>query len=167
VALKTTFLWAATQSEGWASHPEMRSLLRPARPTTSSSTSTPARATLTSRTSSPWSRKVRRRVKAHLVHSGGAAGHIRWFPLPRWVEEVQVCTKPPGRGFGVRWLLTEIEKRASARPVIFASDEPWTIWAILEDQRCPVWTSSAADPYRISRSSTPKSSSFSGRKLDG
>lgn len=72
-----------------------------------------------------------RRVKMYLVHfGGGVSGHIRLVPrFLDWVEQgFKVYTDTTWTiGFGVRWLLTEIEKRGVGHDrVLFASDEPWS-----------------------------------------
>jgi uncharacterized protein len=72
-----------------------------------------------------------RGVKTYLVHfGGGVSGHIRLVPrFLDWVEQgYQVYTDTTWAiGFGVRWLLTEIERRGvGADRVLFASDEPWS-----------------------------------------
>ncbi|HVB43191.1 MAG TPA: amidohydrolase family protein, partial [Streptosporangiaceae bacterium] len=72
-----------------------------------------------------------RDVKIYLVHfGGGVSGHIRLVPrFLDWVEQgYQVYTDTTWAvGFGVRWLLTEIERRGvGADRVLFASDEPWS-----------------------------------------
>jgi uncharacterized protein len=64
------------------------------------------------------------------VHfGGGVSGHIRLVPrFLDWVEQgYRVYTDTTWAvGFGVRWLLTEIERRGvGADRVLFASDEPW------------------------------------------
>jgi uncharacterized protein len=71
------------------------------------------------------------RVKLYLVHfGGGVSGHIRLVPrFLDWVEQgYKVYTDVTWAvGFGVRWLLTEIEKRGVGHDrVLFASDEPWS-----------------------------------------
>jgi uncharacterized protein len=71
------------------------------------------------------------RVKLYLVHfGGGVSGHIRLVPrFLDWVEQgYKVYTDVTWAvGFGVRWLLTEIEKRGVGHNrVLFASDEPWS-----------------------------------------
>jgi uncharacterized protein len=71
-------------------------------------------------------------VKLYLVHfGGGVSGHIRLVPrFLDWVEEgYRLYTDTTWAiGFGVRWLLTEIERRGGvgADRVLFASDEPWS-----------------------------------------
>lgn len=70
-------------------------------------------------------------TKILLVHfGGGVSGHIRLVPrFLDWVEQgLQVYTDTTWAiGFGVRWLLTEIERRGvGADRVLFASDEPWS-----------------------------------------
>ncbi len=71
-------------------------------------------------------------VKLYLVHfGGGVSGHIRLVPrFLDWVEQgYQLYTDTTWAiGFGVRWLLTEIERRGGvgADRVLFASDEPWS-----------------------------------------
>ena len=72
-----------------------------------------------------------RDVKILLVHfGGGVSGHIRLVPrFLDWVEQgYQVYTDTTWAiGFGVRWLLTEIERRGvGGDRVLFASDEPWS-----------------------------------------
>jgi uncharacterized protein len=72
-----------------------------------------------------------KRVKLHLVHfGGGVSGHIRLVPrFLDWVEQgYKVYTDVTWAvGFGVRWLLTEIERRGVGHDrVLFASDEPWS-----------------------------------------
>lgn len=72
-----------------------------------------------------------KRVKIYLVHfGGGVSGHIRLVPrFLDWVEQgYKVYTDTTWTiGFGVRWLLTEIEKRGVGHDrVLFASDEPWS-----------------------------------------
>jgi uncharacterized protein len=72
-----------------------------------------------------------KRVKLYLVHfGGGVSGHIRLVPrFLDWVEQgYQVYTDVTWAvGFGVRWLLTEIERRGVGHDrVLFASDEPWS-----------------------------------------
>jgi predicted TIM-barrel fold metal-dependent hydrolase len=72
-----------------------------------------------------------RDTKILLVHfGGGASGHIRLVPrFLDWVEQgYQVYTDTTWAiGFGVRWLLTEIERRGvGADRVLFSSDEPWS-----------------------------------------
>jgi predicted TIM-barrel fold metal-dependent hydrolase len=79
----------------------------------------------------PMVEKYGKRVKLYLVHfGGGVSGHIRLVPrFLDWVEEgYKVYTDTTWTvGFGVRWLLTEIEKRGVGHDrVIFASDEPWS-----------------------------------------
>jgi predicted TIM-barrel fold metal-dependent hydrolase len=71
------------------------------------------------------------RVKLYLVHfGGGVSGHIRLVPrFLDWVEQgYKVYTDVTWAvGFGVRWLLTEIERRGVGHDrVLFASDEPWS-----------------------------------------
>ena len=72
-----------------------------------------------------------KRVKLYLVHfGGGVSGHIRLVPrFLDWVEQgYKVYTDVTWAvGFGVRWLLTEIERRGVGHDrVLFASDEPWS-----------------------------------------
>jgi predicted TIM-barrel fold metal-dependent hydrolase len=72
-----------------------------------------------------------RRVKLYLVHfGGGVSGHIRLVPrFLDWVEQgYKVYTDVTWAvGFGVRWLLSEIERRGVGHDrVLFASDEPWS-----------------------------------------
>lgn len=72
-----------------------------------------------------------RRAKMYLVHfGGGVSGHIRLVPrFLDWVEQgYKVYTDVTWAvGFGVRWLLTEIERRGVGDDrVLFASDEPWS-----------------------------------------
>jgi uncharacterized protein len=72
-----------------------------------------------------------KRVKMYLVHfGGGVSGHIRLVPkFLDWVEEgYRLYTDTSWAiGFGVRWLLTEIERRGVGHDrVLFASDEPWS-----------------------------------------
>jgi predicted TIM-barrel fold metal-dependent hydrolase len=72
-----------------------------------------------------------KRVKLYLVHfGGGVSGHIRLVPrFLDWVEQgYKVYTDVTWAvGFGVRWLLTEIERRGIGHDrVLFASDEPWS-----------------------------------------
>jgi uncharacterized protein len=72
-----------------------------------------------------------KRVKLYLVHfGGGVSGHIRLVPrFLDWVEQgFKVYTDVTWAvGFGVRWLLTEIERRGVGHDrVLFASDEPWS-----------------------------------------
>lgn len=70
-------------------------------------------------------------VKLYLVHfGGGVSGHIRLVPrFLDWVEQgYKVYTDVTWAiGFGVRWLLHDIERRGiGADRVLFASDEPWS-----------------------------------------
>jgi len=70
-------------------------------------------------------------VKIYLVHfGGGVSGHIRLVPrFLDWIEEgYQIYTDVTWAiGFGVRWLLTEIDRRGvGGDRVFFASDEPWS-----------------------------------------
>lgn len=70
-------------------------------------------------------------VKIYLVHfGGGVSGHIRLVPrFFDWIEEgYQIYTDVTWAiGFGVRWLLTEIDRRGvGGDRVFFASDEPWS-----------------------------------------
>lgn len=79
----------------------------------------------------PMVEKYGKRVKICLVHfGGGVSGHIRLVPrFLDWVEEgYKVYTDTTWAiGFGVRWLLTEIEKRGVGHDrLVFASDEPWS-----------------------------------------
>lgn len=79
----------------------------------------------------PMVEKYGRRVKIYLVHfGGGVSGHIRLVPrFLDWVEEgYKVYTDTTWAiGFGVRWLLTEIERRGVGQDrLVFASDEPWS-----------------------------------------
>lgn len=79
----------------------------------------------------PLVERYAREVKTYLVHfGGGVSGHIRLVPrFLDWVEQgYQVYTDTTWAiGFGVRWLLTEIERRGvGADRVLFASDEPWS-----------------------------------------
>jgi predicted TIM-barrel fold metal-dependent hydrolase len=72
-----------------------------------------------------------KRVKLYLVHfGGGVSGHIRLVPrFLDWVEQgYKVYTDVTWAvGFGVRWLLSEIERRGVGHDrVLFASDEPWS-----------------------------------------
>ena len=72
-----------------------------------------------------------KRAKIYLVHfGGGVSGHIRLVPrFLDWVEQgYKVYTDVTWAvGFGVRWLLTEIERRGVGHDrVMFASDEPWS-----------------------------------------
>jgi predicted TIM-barrel fold metal-dependent hydrolase len=72
-----------------------------------------------------------KRAKMYLVHfGGGVSGHIRLVPrFLDWVEQgYKVYTDVTWAvGFGVRWLLTEIERRGVGDDrVLFASDEPWS-----------------------------------------
>jgi uncharacterized protein len=72
-----------------------------------------------------------KRAKMYLVHfGGGVSGHIRLVPrFLDWVEQgYKVYTDVTWAvGFGVRWLLTEIERRGVGHDrVLFASDEPWS-----------------------------------------
>lgn len=72
-----------------------------------------------------------KRAKVYLVHfGGGVSGHIRLVPrFLDWVEQgYKVYTDVTWAvGFGVRWLLTEIERRGVGDDrVLFASDEPWS-----------------------------------------
>jgi predicted TIM-barrel fold metal-dependent hydrolase len=72
-----------------------------------------------------------KRTKMYLVHfGGGVSGHIRLVPrFLDWVEQgYKVYTDVTWAvGFGVRWLLTEIERRGVGHDrVLFASDEPWS-----------------------------------------
>ncbi len=72
-----------------------------------------------------------KRVKIYLVHfGGGVSGHIRLVPrFLDWVEEgYKVYTDTTWAiGFGVRWLLTEMERRGVGHDrLLFASDEPWS-----------------------------------------
>jgi predicted TIM-barrel fold metal-dependent hydrolase len=72
-----------------------------------------------------------KRVKIYIVHfGGGVSGHIRLVPrFLDWVEQgLKVYTDTTWAvGFGVRWLLTEIERRGVGHDrVLFASDEPWS-----------------------------------------
>ncbi len=79
----------------------------------------------------PMVERYGKRVKIYLVHfGGGVSGHIRLVPrFLDWVEEgYNVYTDTTWAvGFGVRWLLTEIERRGVGQDrVLFASDEPWS-----------------------------------------
>ncbi len=79
----------------------------------------------------PLVERYARQVKTYLVHfGGGVSGHIRLVPrFLDWVEQgYQVYTDTTWAiGFGVRWLLTEIERRGvGADRVLFSSDEPWS-----------------------------------------
>lgn len=79
----------------------------------------------------PMVERYGRDTKIMLVHfGGGVSGHIRLVPrFLDWVEQgYQVYTDTTWAiGFGVRWLLTEIERRGVGRDrVLFASDEPWS-----------------------------------------
>lgn len=79
----------------------------------------------------PMVEKYGKRVKIYLVHfGGGVSGHIRLVPrFLDWVEEgYKVYTDTTWAiGFGVRWLLTEIERRGVGQDrLLFASDEPWS-----------------------------------------
>lgn len=79
----------------------------------------------------PMVEKYGKRVKIYLVHfGGGVSGHIRLVPrFLDWVEEgYKVYTDTTWAiGFGVRWLLTEIERRGVGQDrLVFASDEPWS-----------------------------------------
>lgn len=79
----------------------------------------------------PLVERYARDVKTYLVHfGGGVSGHIRLVPrFLDWVEQgYQVYTDTTWAiGFGVRWLLTEIERRGvGGDRVLFASDEPWS-----------------------------------------
>lgn len=70
-------------------------------------------------------------VKIYLVHfGGGVSGHIRLVPkFLDWVEAgYRLYTDTTWAvGFGVRWLLTEIERRGVGHDrVLFSSDEPWS-----------------------------------------
>lgn len=72
-----------------------------------------------------------KRVKVHAVHAGGGvSGHIKFVPeffkLIR--EGYQVYTDTSWAvGFGVRYLLDEIEKQGIGHDrVMFSSDEPWS-----------------------------------------
>lgn len=72
-----------------------------------------------------------KRAKIYIVHfGGGVSGHIRLVPrFLDWVEQgLKVYTDTTWAvGFGVRWLLTEIEHRGVGHDrVLFASDEPWS-----------------------------------------
>jgi predicted TIM-barrel fold metal-dependent hydrolase len=72
-----------------------------------------------------------KRVTLYLVHfGGGVSGHIRLVPrFLDWVEQgYKVYTDVTWAvGFGVRWLLSEIERRGVGHDrVLFASDEPWS-----------------------------------------
>ena len=72
-----------------------------------------------------------KRVKLYLVHfGGGVSGHIRLVPrFLDWVEQgYKIYTDVTWAvGFGVRWLLSEIERRGVGHDrVLFASDEPWS-----------------------------------------
>ena len=72
-----------------------------------------------------------KRCKIYLVHfGGGVSGHIKLVPkFLSWVEQgYKVYTDVTWAvGFGVRWLLTEIERRGVGHDrVLFASDEPWS-----------------------------------------
>lgn len=72
-----------------------------------------------------------RDTKILLVHfGGGVSGHIRLVPrFLDWVQQgYQVYTDTTWAiGFGVRWLLAEIERRGvGADRVLFSSDEPWS-----------------------------------------
>lgn len=79
----------------------------------------------------PMVEKYGKRVKICLVHfGGGVSGHIRLVPrFLDWVEEgYKVYTDTTWAiGFGVRWFLTEIERRGVGQDrLVFASDEPWS-----------------------------------------
>lgn len=70
-------------------------------------------------------------MKTYLVHfGGGVSGHIRLVPrFLDWVEQgYQIYTDVTWAiGFGVRWLLSEIDRRGiGGDRVFFASDEPWS-----------------------------------------
>lgn len=76
-------------------------------------------------------RSFGKRVKVHAVHAGGGvSGHIKFVPeffnLIR--EGYQVYTDTSWAvGFGVRFLLDEIEKQGLGDDrVLFSSDEPWS-----------------------------------------
>ena len=79
----------------------------------------------------PMIEKYGKRVRIYLVHfGGGVSGHIRLVPkFLDWVEEgYRVYTDTTWAvGFGVRWLLKDIERRGVGHDrVLFASDEPWS-----------------------------------------
>jgi predicted TIM-barrel fold metal-dependent hydrolase len=79
----------------------------------------------------PMVEKYGKRVKIYLVHfGGGVSGHIRLVPrFLDWIEAgYKVYTDTTWAiGFGVRWLLTEIERRGVGHDrLLFASDEPWS-----------------------------------------
>ncbi len=79
----------------------------------------------------PMIEKYGKRVKIYLVHfGGGVSGHIRLVPrFLDWVEGgYRVYTDTTWAvGFGVRWLLSEIERRGVGHDrLLFASDEPWS-----------------------------------------
>ena len=79
----------------------------------------------------PMVEKYGKRVRIYLVHfGGGVSGHIRLVPrFLDWIEDgYKVYTDTTWAiGFGVRWLLTEIERRGVGHDrLVFASDEPWS-----------------------------------------
>ena len=79
----------------------------------------------------PLVEKYGKRCKIYLVHmGGGVSGHIKLVPkFLQWVQDgYKVYTDTSWAvGFGVRWLLTEIEKTGvGADRVFFGSDEPWS-----------------------------------------